>query len=488
MAITLISGPADFQPAFNRVVYIFSSNNYLKCDFVYIAEVYINGNYICRLKSFPEGGAGYGTFRIERLLQDYLTSDFHPNITTFTTNPKSICDYQLKLIEGNNNSVDCTGDIVYSSVLLTTSLKYAWNGALQYYEQPQYTAGTFDTVNEKSRFLTDAPDKLKLGIGDNFTLNFIQNLSSSGSGNVNSMNITTYRANNTIINSVDVANPFFSTNTTEELLLSIPAGPSNIRSLIVINDLVSYYSIVLKDDSSAIISEKRNFYISNRCEKYDTYRFWWLNTLGGFDSISFFLKSTKKIDINRTTFTKLLNTNYLVGDRSEFVISVDSNESYSVNTDWLDQNSSTWVRGLFDSIEVFVYQTIKDGNAFDITGAVCICGMTCRTTFSLPNGLMLGIGQDFGYYVDDGSVIGLVNSGRGTVVGYGTNPGENVTDVPCAIDAGVSVRGSLFFDRTNFIPIIITTTSIEEKSKLNYKNIQYLIDFKPSFKKIIQSN
>lgn len=580
MSISLVSQPNLHQPAYNPIEFVFSSSNSAMCDFVYIADLYVNGTFVIRLKSFKDA-ADHGIFRVERILQDFLSYDFNPEITSFAANPNSICDYHLEVRERYNPLADCTGQPTLSSVLLTTDTKYSWNAALQYHEYPIYAEGEFDLETSASRFLTSVPNGINLTPEDFFTLKLNQGLS-SGLGTSYEIFVQTYDLNNSLINSFTLSNSFYNSSTTEELLLTIPAGPKNIESFVTLTG-VNYYTVVIRDSSANNISETKIFYLNSRCSRYKTYRFWWLNRLGGFDALSFDLKSSRNLSITKGSFTKLLPANYSIGDRGETVISVDANTAYTVASNWLTENEAFWLEELFTSPEVYVYETKKQNLIIRITGADCNCppstfnitsgahnlsgggtaalfiddsaigagnipvgsffsysgtGFTtigspnggghkqitgynsgggfyttdivstisaaasitgtltlesvdsCSITFTLSDAVMLPIGTTFSYIINDGSALGLPNTGIGTITGYGSGPGTHQTDVLCTTSAGSSITGIMAYELTIItkIPIIISNQSYEEQIKVNVKNIQYTMEFRPSFTKNIQGS
>ena len=107
MAITLISNSGTFRPAYNPIQWVVSSNNVSRCEFVYLCDVYINGDFIIRLKA-EAGVNDYGYFRIERVLQDYLSKDFRHNLVGFASNTNSSCEYYLEFREQYNTNYATT--------------------------------------------------------------------------------------------------------------------------------------------------------------------------------------------------------------------------------------------------------------------------------------------------------------------------------------------------------------------------------------------
>lgn len=460
MAVTLVSEPGAHQPAYNPIEFSFSSTNVTKCDFVFIGDVYVNGTFAIRLKSFPDIN-GIGTFKLERVLQDFVSYNFNPQVITFASNPQSICDYQLKIMERYNSEDDCTGTSVLSSILLTTDKKYSWNGALQYHEFPSYVEGDLDTESQVSRFLTNAPDDIRISLNDYFTLKIIQGVV-SGAGISRSMVVRTYSASGTLLGTFTKNNSFYNTTTTGSMLVTVPIGPKNIDTFVTIGSNVAYYTVVIKDNSGLNITETRKFIIDNRCEKFKSYRFFWLNRLGGFDAITFYLRSFRKLDITKSNYTKLLSTGYTIGERGDTIIGVTANESYTSATDWLSEDESKWVEELFTSPEVYVYES-SDSNKIKISSAACLCP---ATVFNIT-GANHNTGGTANFFIDDSAVgtgnipsgtaftytgsnfspIGTANSGSGSILGYNATDGYYTTTVVSTVDphSNITVTATLSY-------------------------------------------
>jgi len=179
MAISLVSAPDQYTPAYNPIVFEFSSGNDSQCEFNYICDVYVNGTFATRLKTFPET-SGNGIFRIDRILQDYLTQDFNPAISDFTPNPNSICSYYLELYERYNTNADCVGDVTLQALSYTSPVKYSFNAAFQYQTLGDFTQTSHILEDAASQPLTDMPDDLLIGLADNFQMSFLHDYKVDG--------------------------------------------------------------------------------------------------------------------------------------------------------------------------------------------------------------------------------------------------------------------------------------------------------------------
>lgn len=452
MAINLISEPKLYQPGFNPIEFVFESTNYNQCEFTYIADIYINGAFSVRLKSFPEGINGYGFFRIERIIQDYLSFNFLPKVNDFSSCPESIASYYIEIRERYNSTADCNGLPVLQPVDLTTDLKYAWNGALQYEEYPVYSVDNYVSKTIFSKFLTNSPNGLKLKITDNSTLSFIQDINNP----VYKMSLKTYGYNGSLIGDYELNNAF-TTPTVPQLFLTVCSGPENINTSAlgaVITGSVSYYDITMLDVSDIQVTEVKRFYVDLKCSNFRNYKFYWLSRLGGFDRFSFDMKSFKRIPISRSIYTKSLDANYNIGDRGDKVISIDAKNNYKMNTDWISEPESIWLEELFTSPESYIYE-VKDISGtppitgascylpptFDITGAVHNADGTADIilTEAIPGSLL---GQFFNYTGSGFSAIGASDSGTHNQLTGWTGTVYN-TDIVSSLNAGALITGYL---------------------------------------------
>lgn len=581
MAITLISEPAQYQPGFNPIEFVFDSDNSGQCEFVYIADVYINGVFAIRTKAFPEGNDNYGYFRVERIIQDFLSFNFLPKVTEFTEGAESVVSYYLEIRERYNTTTDCTGLPTLGAVDYTSDLKYAWNGALQYEEYPVYSINNYVAKTIFSKFLTNSPDGLKLRLDEYSTLSFLQDIDNP----VYQMSVKTYGYDSVLIDEYLLDNPH-TTPSVPELFLTVGTGPENLNntdfatspSQPIIDSSVWFYDIMMLDASEIQVTEIKRYYIDLKCSSYRDFKFYWLSRLGGFDRFTFDLKSFIRVPISRTQYTKSLPSDYQVGDRGDKVISIDARNAYVMNTDWMTEEVALWLEELFTSPEACIFEiktlagdppitgascslpesfpitgavhraanstadifitegspgSIPDGTYFDYTGTnftaigaansgthrqiisydsgggfyytdivstinagALITGtlfpepispaavsLTIASPFIIPNG------TEFTYTVNDGSPIGMPNSGTGTIISYDSGSNTYLTDITCTIEAGALISGTLSYDTTvdKLIPIVITSPEYEEKIKKNVKNIQYTITCTAAYKKNIQS-
>lgn len=490
MAITLISEPEKFMPAYNPIEYVFNSTNKSRCDFRYIMDIYIDGVYVTRLKAHPAGSNDYGTFRIERIIRDYLTYNMERNLVGFAAAADSIVSVSVEVLERYNAyyATDCLGNAVDSAVLYTSSDIYVWNGALGYQSFPGYTVSDYVPTDTSSNFLTAMPFKLPVRDESFYNLHFLQDGSGSPvTSDVDALEINTYTSNGTFIGTYEISNTVTNLNTVGNRHCIVGVGPASLNAATlssgsqpVISPSVGVYTVQLNDSGGNPITASKTFVVDRSCTKYKTFTIWWLNRLGGFDTYTFTLNHQKQIGISRTRYDKLLDADYAAGDRINTVMSVEAQESYSLTSNWMPESQGIWLAELYTSPEV--YMEFTEPRTYEITGAAYNSGFVefvlSGVTETLPTG------TSFSYTVVDGSAIGMSNYGTGFITGYSGSAYQ--TTVPATVNAGALIVGSMTVETPSFVPIVVTSTQFQEKRKQGSRNINYNIDVVPSYKINIQ--
>lgn len=161
--------------------------------------------------------------------------------------------------------------------------------------------------------------------------------------------------------------------------IDVAAGPINIEAALgfnpfVINPDAKYYMVCLQSTqlplggrppipAAAINSYGLRFYkikerdpIAN-CSPYPKIRLAFVNKLGGVDYFTFNFKSVNTMNTEKTFFKRELDFNYTVGDRQDFVLSQRATETYTISSDFMNDDVSNWLKELLQSTEVYLIQT-----------------------------------------------------------------------------------------------------------------------------------
>lgn len=240
MAITITSTPPktytayptgliSVMPVMNNIAYSVSSNNTAKCNFQYIADVYVNGVMVKRLERFPNQ-SGSAEFKIQTVLQDYLKANPMIDLVGFNTNPERIISYQVKFGEAYDNSVSCNSTISVFPNLTNSEIAYAWKGALQYRESVDYrTTSPYEMSRTKpGKFLTHSPETIMIGMGEQAELSYMV---MPGQENVSEfVIIETFDRNGNVLQQYPISNGIGPVSNQNEMIQTIGVGPENINN------------------------------------------------------------------------------------------------------------------------------------------------------------------------------------------------------------------------------------------------------------------
>lgn len=243
---------------------------------------------------------------------------------------------------------------------------FDFNGVLQYEQVPTWDYTEYKLDGSTKRFLTNQPSTVKTKFEDRGSIGFMNivdiNLGYNYSLVVNST------ADNILINSLEIPLTIMGVNTQpNSRILEVPAYPWNLNQWsqtlfatdVITTSDISYTLHIIGEDPSTLIkytvSETKRFEIDNCGTKYEPVRFMFLNSLGQFDYFNATLLSRTTLNTTRESFTKTLDYNYSVGDRGKTIINVNSQEAYTVNTDWVSQETAHWLTyEFFNSTEHYV--------------------------------------------------------------------------------------------------------------------------------------
>ena len=369
MSVSILYTPQNYLPAHNEIVYVVDSTNKTECSFEYIADVYVNGVFKIRMKKFPNP-SGYGEFKINTILRNYISYDLHNNQTGVQTNPNSIISYQVKFGESYDSSALCDAGATLYLNLTTSSTLYAYNGVIQERQYEDYDYNDYIAGTTASKFLTNFPNYMYIGENDSYYLNFF-NITN---GSIDYIKFTFYDNNFNYVDEVSITNTYSNPTSTARRLLTIACGPADIEAVSpgYFTSNVAYYTVSLLDGLTDV-SEVKWFQLDKRCTNNTTKRFLFLGRLSGMESYSFTLRNTRKTKISRSEYTRLSGsftaaspTSWTIGkeERGRSVIGVNAQDEFEATTNWLSETEAIWLEELFTSPEVYVYD--ENGNILPI--------------------------------------------------------------------------------------------------------------------------
>jgi hypothetical protein len=378
--ITINTSPQLVNPCYNPFYYVVSSSNSSQPNFQYVFDVYTgHTGLVTSADSYvsvsipPIPVSNNCEFSPAGFLKSLISYDKNvQNITDGTLNKNIIKSFSIYFGEqyGNIN----TGITVYSGLTVATGVTFG--GVLQYDELPSWQFTDYELSGSTSKFLTKQP---RSGVyiknsTDRGSISIMQGL--GGSSSCEEFDLVVYHTSGgstsyTLLNDGDTI-----TGGTDAFYINhLPAGIWNLNNITpgkiightgqTINTDTDYkYTLVCYPHIGGPVSETITFLIDSRDSKYETKRFMFLNSFCCWDYFNFTMISRKTANITRNTFRKVLAYNYSIGDRGETVTDIDGDYSYTVASDYVNQDESNWLFELFKSTEVYVLDS--SGNAFPI--------------------------------------------------------------------------------------------------------------------------
>lgn len=379
MAITIQQDVSGYRPAYNDDFYVVESSNYTQPNFQYIADLYVNGTYVTRLKTFPHYVHGTGLFNPKRNIEAYLSKDFDLATNLFATNNNSFCTYQLKFGEQYG-----TSGTIYAN-LTNTSTKYVWNSIFDYEDYASFDDTPYILSNSNTQFLTNAPDNLKIQSNERSYLYGI----TTTSGDIYYLNITTFDSTGAQIDSYKLYNQYQDVSTDVKKFFRVGVGTYNFNDISsgdyaysefgnfpVIGANVASYNVQTSTQDGTVTSETRTYYVESMCTKTQTTRLYFLNKLGGYDAITFKNKTKINADITRSNFKKpqgnWINSHaFEYGQADRGVTQYDTNikDTFTIVSDWLTDAQSVWLEELFTSPDVYVDRNGAERVPINITAS-----------------------------------------------------------------------------------------------------------------------
>ena len=344
-AITVNHQNGNYQPAYNDNIYVVTDASGLSSNFnfKFIADVKSNGGALLTRLKFPihYNSSTEGVINISRVLEDYVTHDWNYNDTNASGCANSFYEYKVDF--GYEYSTGTTSPIVQTTGVTSVTGTTVWNGYLNPIDWVSYAQGDylmasgstaqFLTNNNAKRIHRDQKDWIYLlndGTIDHLSVSF----SPSGSLNIPCPTSKVVR---------------------------IPIG-SNISGGIPTG--TTSYTITAENSSNNAIGSTFSITIDNRCSKFDTTDLFFLNRLGGVESMRFNMVRRDAIDILRKSYKSnpySLNSgvySYGIDAHSKSDYYTEANERITLNTDLLTEAEAIWLKELVMSPRVWMYDGV----------------------------------------------------------------------------------------------------------------------------------
>jgi hypothetical protein len=364
VAITIEQSPQDYTPVYGDIIYVVSSNNYANTNFKFVAVVKSGSTTLAKLKApILYGTTDKGVFNISQILRNYVTYDYTNTLTAVAKCSNSYVSYSVEFGEEYG-----TTPAEYLA-LTTSSGKWAWNGVIPYIS----VNSPLDYVctSDSAKFLTRVRQR-RVSMLQRDYLYFI----AGATTDVAVIEVKAYNAAGTLLADSDISQPFDG-NPADEYMLRVAAGPLNLNSIVqaqlisgtegnLIPASTAYYTMQLHDNAApppTYLSELYRFDVVEECSKYDTHYLYFLNPLGGFESVRFSYASKDIYSVERKQFKR---NNYTYDGSSYFLdptkhamtnYHIEKKQQVVLNTGALNDTEWEWLQDLIASPVVFY-----DGN------------------------------------------------------------------------------------------------------------------------------
>jgi hypothetical protein len=361
VAITIENEPGDITPAYSDITYTLSSNNSGQTNFKFVAVVKnAAGTILAKLKAPVYTGTSYGVFNLSRILQNYVTFDFNQATTIPAKCSNSFLAYSVEFGEeyGGTEYLNLTSD----------TGKYTWNGLFSKWESE--AVSDYEIAIPSSRkFLTTVRSRRVTRA----QYDYLYFLRGAATG-VDEVEVKAYDAAGNATTSV--IDQTFNTTAKDEYLLRMAAGVVNLNQISAAS-LISgtagsvipvgtvYYTIQLKQSiGNDPCSEAYRFDVIEECSKYTPRVLYFLNRLGGFETLRCGMLNRDTFEVQRKQLKR--NTYDFTGTQYGRDTSAHGIANYSttktrkviLNTDFLNATEWQWVDDLLSSPIVYLDGTI----------------------------------------------------------------------------------------------------------------------------------
>lgn len=361
MAITILQQPTYPNATYTSLVYAVESDDINKPQYQYVMDVVSGSNILTRVKQYPNP-VGNAIFDPARIVNDYLeyrtdifdsiaTNDFGSSQQTFAikfgesygSSPSS----SVTIYDGNNGignpAVTGTPSVVWPSTVNPNN-GVGWN---------------WDDVYGNNIYLTNYPNSTTTNTEKNYKKVAPSDygvIAFKGTNGTNDPDVILYNSNGGI-----VATTFF-TGPSDANGTYIPCGPKNLLDKGITQnqlDNTDYYEILVGPSSFY-------FKIDREGCNYPRVNFLFINSFGVWDSYGVSLPKAHNTSLDKKQITKPMidyssaTAPYNGLRRGHEYYNIQSNDRYSISSEFLTQEQAEWMSELLESPSVY----IQEGNNF----------------------------------------------------------------------------------------------------------------------------
>lgn len=371
MAIEINSTNQIYNPAYNDMTIIVISTNIADVNFKYIADIYI-GSEIIRLSAEKHPVYDTGVFHFGRIVEDFVSQDISKATHGFQENTNSYISWYVKFGEqyGAENTI-------YEDVE-TSDTFYSWNAIFDFIPFQSYTQDPYILTSAGvNKLLTNKPATVEIRDNEDAWL-----YAAGFTNTITHAMVITFDSSGGIIQDVLISNPFsagsfirFGCGTSNLNLIAsgITSGSQPLITPAVASYNISFYMMAF---GAFQLSHLQTFKIKNPCTKNPTYRFHFLNKLGGYDSFTFIRGSKKTASISRSNFNANIGTSlsasafgYSASARGVTNYDVKIKDKITVQSDWITEETNIWLEELITSPDVYLDDAVSGLIAVNINNS-----------------------------------------------------------------------------------------------------------------------
>lgn len=352
MAITIQAYPAAYSSVHGDLCYTVAevahtADPVTYPNYKFIADVYVAGTLISRIKKVPNPVTRIGIFNIGQAVRNYLATTFNPASSNIVAQRMGAGEFSLLVQVKFGEEYSYTE---YTNLTVDSARTFFnnYNGRL---------IGTTTSLTLLDKPLSTRP--YATPVRDDSAFNLIPFLATD-TDNI-TVTVKTYDYSNSLVSTINstvtpgAANELIIINCSKTAINSVSAG--------AINDSIKYYTVLF---STPNIIDDVTYRFDMTCEAInDIYTLHFLNKYGGFESKDFTKVSRKTINIEKKDFGKLpytvdssgvityKNSNGVYNE-SRSVYSSQYKEKMTLNSDLLTDAEYTWLEDLVLSPMVYL--------------------------------------------------------------------------------------------------------------------------------------
>ena len=367
MSMTIESVGNEGNCVNDAIYFVVSSTNSSQSNYKYIADVYVGGSLVARLKAFPDAEAAEvpanrGIFEVSDIIRNYVKTYFDPQdgyylmcFSSSSVNPHISVDYEIKFGES------------YGGTDYYNQVSGAYVGYNYYKPLFRGIKDNENIIDYSNKFLTDRD---LTALETEFDSPLFVSYFDSYENTVTEIKVTRYSEGWVSIDS-------------DELSVSdaAPFQMYNICPYAINQDITDFiestdygYGVQLKYSISGSDYYTDEIRVKIKCTnpKGLTIPLTFLNRMGGYDTLNFSLVNRQRLQIEDKTYKKtqwrygsgyMLNTTQAGYIPSSVKYSAKHTNTILLRSDYLNETDYNWLRDLVATTEAHI--CLKEDNSYE---------------------------------------------------------------------------------------------------------------------------